>query len=212
MYHKELLPDYVLLQYEFLYALPEYQKKCTLLDALCQGFESYWSSSSTKESKKFAELGIKKIWYNKDKFLNNDEVALKEVLDGANLCGRAIQITKTTAPHAMSYKLTSLFSIPHGHAVALCLINVLDFMFKIENFDKTDCFELINFIGYKNQQEAIIELRNLLQRWDIKSPPKPTEKEFEILCNSVDTLRLSNHPINLNYEEISYLYRNIWKL
>lgn len=38
---------------------------------------------------------------------------------GANLAGKAINITKTTAPHGLSYTLTSHYSIPHGHAVAL---------------------------------------------------------------------------------------------
>lgn len=40
-------------------------------------------------------------------------------MEGANLAGQAINITRTTAPHAMSYTLTSKFGYPHGHAVAL---------------------------------------------------------------------------------------------
>ena len=33
----------------------------------------------------------------------------------ANLAGKAISISKTTAPHAVSYPFTSLFNISHGH-------------------------------------------------------------------------------------------------
>ena len=39
----------------------------------------------------------------------------------ANLSGKAIDITKTTAPHAVSYPFTALFNISHGHAVSLTL-------------------------------------------------------------------------------------------
>ena len=35
--------------------------------------------------------------------------------------GKAISISKTTAPHALSYPFTSYFNIPHGHAVSLTL-------------------------------------------------------------------------------------------
>lgn len=53
---------------------------------------------------------------------------------GANYSGRAINITQTTAAHAMSYKITSLYGIPHGHAVAICLPELWKYM--IDNMDK----------------------------------------------------------------------------
>lgn len=41
------LPDLAILDADALDTLPLYQKKCTLLDALCQGIESAWSVRST---------------------------------------------------------------------------------------------------------------------------------------------------------------------
>ena len=38
---------------------------------------------------------------------------------GAHLAGRAINISKTTTPHALSYALTHDHNVPHGFAVAL---------------------------------------------------------------------------------------------
>ena len=38
-----ILPDYALLEPSVLKSLPLYQKKCTMMDALCQGIESWWS-------------------------------------------------------------------------------------------------------------------------------------------------------------------------
>ena len=49
----------------------------------------------------------------------------------ANLAGKAINISKTTAPHATSYPFTSLFNISHGHAVSLFLKIFLNLIFKI---------------------------------------------------------------------------------
>ena len=45
----------------------------------------------------------------------------------ANRSGKAIAISKTTAPHAVSYPFTSHFNIKHGHAVSLTLNKFLRF-------------------------------------------------------------------------------------
>jgi alcohol dehydrogenase len=43
----------------------------------------------------------------------------------AHLAGMAINISRTTACHAISYPLTIRHGVPHGHAVALTLPHVL---------------------------------------------------------------------------------------
>ena len=48
----------------------------------------------------------------------------------ANLSGKAISISRTTAPHAVSYPFTSLFNISHGQAVALTLSKFLEYNYK----------------------------------------------------------------------------------
>ena len=47
--------------------------------------------------------------------------ARADMAHGAHLAGCAIDISKTTAAHAISYALTMRHGIPHGHAVALTL-------------------------------------------------------------------------------------------
>ena len=54
----------------------------------------------------------------------------------ANLAGKAINISKTTAPHATSYPFTSLFNISHGHAVSLFFENF--FKFNFQNLQKSE--------------------------------------------------------------------------
>ena len=54
----------------------------------------------------------------------------------SNLAGKAINISKTTAPHAVSYPFTSLFNVSHGHAVGLFFEKF--FSFNYENKDKSE--------------------------------------------------------------------------
>jgi len=54
--------------------------------------------------------------------------------EAADYGGRAINIAQTTAAHAMSYKITSMYKLPHGHAVAVCLPEIWQYM--LDNMDK----------------------------------------------------------------------------
>ena len=72
----------------------------------------------------------------------------------ANLSGRAISISKTTAPHALSYPFTAYYNISHGHAVSLTLNQCLKFNF--ENIDYTQS----NF-DLKKRFNIIFKLANV---------------------------------------------------
>ena len=63
--HTSIIPNYAILEPSVLETLPVYQKKCTMLDALCQAIESWWSVNSTEESKEYSRkaiLAIKENW------------------------------------------------------------------------------------------------------------------------------------------------------
>lgn len=106
-----------------------------MLDALCQGVESWWSINATDESQAYSKAAIETIIRYKNAYLKDFSAeAAEQMLLASNYAGRAINITQTTAPHAMSYKLTSLYQLPHGHAATLCLPAVWQYM--TENPDK----------------------------------------------------------------------------
>ena len=124
-----VLPDFALLEPSVLKTLPLYQKKSTMMDALCQGIESWWSVNSTPESKEYSRKAVELImgaW--RQYIFDNDSQAAAQIMLAANYGGRAINIAQTTAPHAMSYKITSMYGLPHGHAVAVCLPEVWQYM------------------------------------------------------------------------------------
>ena len=127
--HPSIVPDIAVLEPSSLKTLPVYQKKCTMLDALCQGIESWWSVNSNYESIGYSKKAVQMIIDNWKAYIsdNTDEAAAM-IMEAANYAGRAINITATTAAHAMSYKITSMYNLPHGHAVAVCMPEVWGYM------------------------------------------------------------------------------------
>ena len=119
--HISLRPDGVILDASLLDSLPLYHKKSCALDALSQGIESYWSISSTDDSKVHAFLAIIGVLDNLKAYLAGDPHAAEEMLDASYQSGKAIQITRTTAAHAMSYMLTKKLGLAHGHACMITL-------------------------------------------------------------------------------------------
>ncbi|MDR2620721.1 MAG: phosphonoacetaldehyde reductase, partial [Propionibacteriaceae bacterium] len=197
----KLLPDYVILQPDVLKTLPLYQKKCTMLDALCQAIESWWSKKATPESINYASQAIKLALTNMESYLANEDDGNRNMLIAANFSGKAINITTTTAPHAMSYKLTSLYGLPHGHAVAICLPKVWRYM---GNFD-----DIAKALDKRNHTEAISFLEQLLNDMGILPPENATVSDIDVLVNSVNPVRLSNNPVPLDEDTLRALYREI---
>lgn len=212
-----ILPDYAILEPSVLKTLPLYQKKCTMMDALCQGIESWWSINSTEESKEYSKIAIELIIKHWNHYIfNNDYEAANQVILAANYAGRAINISATTAAHAMSYMITSLYKLPHGHAVAVCLPEIWEYM--ISNLDKCidirgkdyllEVFQQISVaMGVNDSTEAVAFFRNMMKEMDMKKPvPCNWEMELDVLSKSVNPLRLKNNPIELNSNIFKELY------
>lgn len=218
-----VLPDYAVLEPSVLKTLPLYQKKCTMMDALCQGIESWWSVNSTEESYEYSRKTIELIMANWRKYIfENDDEAAKQIMLAANYGGRAINITQTTAAHAFSYKITSLYKLPHGHAVAVCLPEIWDYM--IGHMDKcidnrgqeylSGIFALISkAMGCESPEQAIAEFRQMMTEMDLKNPVAgKREEELNVLSTSVNPVRLKNNPIKLSEGVIFDLYSLIVKI
>lgn len=120
-----ILPNKVVLMPEFTTNNSQYLTACTGFDAIAQAIEAFWNIQATVESDLYAEEAIARLYGCLSQFADNPQRCMadsnwrEEMMMGANLAGQAINIAKTTAPHAMSYKLTSKYGYAHGHAVAL---------------------------------------------------------------------------------------------
>ena len=126
--HPSLLPDLAIVDPELTHRLPKALTATTGLDALCQGIESLWSVQSTETSRRLAREAVRLAWTHLEAAVHRPTPTIRLAMCRAShLAGRAINISKTTAPHALSYTLTARCGIPHGHAVALTLGPILEF-------------------------------------------------------------------------------------
>nr|WP_302829027.1 phosphonoacetaldehyde reductase [uncultured Bacteroides sp.] len=220
-----ILPNYAFLEPSVLKSLPQYQKKCTMMDALCQGIESWWSVNSTEESYEYSRKTIELIIQNWEKYIfENDDQAAANIMLGANYSGRAINITQTTAAHAMSYKITSLYGFPHGHAVAVCLPVIWKYM--LDNlYHKNYCVDtrgtehlicifndIAKAMNCDTTQEAISKFKDMLSKLVLVNPvDNERNASIQILTNSINTTRLKNNPIVLDKNSVRLLYNIIVK-
>ena len=215
-----ILPDYAILDPSVLKTLPLYQKKCTMMDALCQGIESWWSVNSTNESKEYSRKAVELIMTHWRKYIfENDDNAAEMIMLAANYGGRAINIAQTTAAHAMSYKITSLYKLPHGHAVAVCLPAIWDYMTKNPNrisdergsqyllgvFD-----DIAHSMGSNSPALAIDTFLGMMKDLELQRPVSAHwDKDLHVLSTSVNPIRMKNNPVELDYGAVSDLYDRI---
>ncbi|MGN1349482.1 MAG: phosphonoacetaldehyde reductase [Anaerovoracaceae bacterium] len=207
-----LIPDYALIDARNLQTLPLYQKKCTMLDALCQGIESWWSVNATEESRIISQKAVAMIMENTGGYLIGDQVCADNMMIGSNLAGQAINITQTTAAHAMSYKLTSLYKIPHGRAAFVCLPYVWEYMI-MNSKDNKNLMQVFKDIACtlkcKTPLEAVEFLKKMNRELFREESITVNFEDIPLLVHSVNATRLKNNPIIPSKQNLVSLYTDI---
>lgn len=213
---ESIIPDAVLFDPSVLNFLPMYHRKAAMLDALCHGIESFWSVNATEESQALSEEAIVNILSNMESFLKNDSEGNNYMMSAAYTAGKAINITQTTAGHAMSYKLTSLYGIAHGHAVALCIDVLWSWMaehisacndIRGENYLKNTLARLGRLFGAEDSFgcKKFREILKMLKLGDVDI----RAEDIGLLSDTVNPVRLKNHPVSMTKEDIRGLYESI---
>ncbi len=204
--HPALLPAGVILDADLLDTLPLYHKKSCALDALSQGIESYWCAAATDESRVHAFLAILGVLDNLKPYLAGDSHAAEEMLHASCQSGKAIQITRTTAAHAMSYQLTKTMGLAHGHACMVTLPVLWEMMLPIPEMQPL-LKDLAEKMRLGDPRMGPKLLRGIMLSLEMSIPPCPPEEQLEALASSVNTERLNNHPVPLSHEEVKEAYR-----
>ncbi len=207
-----LLPDYVILDPQLTFSTPKYITATTGLDAFSQALESYWSINSNEESLNYASEAMALAVENLPNAVNiNAEDARRAMMKASFLAGKAINITKTTAPHAMSYTFTSYHDLPHGHAVALTLPFFLKYNYSLTSeecndsrgvaFVKGQIDKLITLLGAKDIDDAVAKLKLFIESLGVEIDYKKlglTDSDLQRAVNNVNLQRLKNNPRRLN--------------
>ena len=202
--NSDILPDYALIFPSITYGNPKYLTACTAFDALAQSIEAYWSVNATKESEEYSFRAFNLLKNNVISVVNNPtEESRNAVSLGSYWAGRAINIAKTTAPHAFSYQFTSKCGYPHGHAVALTFPYFFDLNI---NAEKSQLQEGIDFGHYKQKMK-------IFDGFDVKSLIEEIGLGFKSLCGQdidkllagVNVQRLRNNPVKIDGEIVEEL-------
>ena len=208
-----LLPDNFFLIPKFLMSAPNKIKASAGFDALAQALESLVSKKSNDQSVEYASKSLRisinsYISFIKDPNLKN----ATEMSIASNLAGKAISISKTTAPHAASYPFTSLFNISHGHAVGLFFESFFKFSYDNLNrsettFDLKQRFDLIfnlfdvrNINDFSNKITLIKKQANLID--NLETLNIDIKQSSEKIIKGINLLRLGNNPVRIDGKDI----------
>lgn len=189
---KSILPNYAIVDSQFVGNNPKYLKACTAMDAYCHAIESYWAVKSTKESQKYARQAIELCRDNIVQYVNsNDKIASDNMMAAAHIAGKAINISRTTAAHALSYKITSEYNIPHGHAVALAIANLIEINAKTNNYAR----DIYNILEVKDINKYFSKLFKSINLEDNLNKLGITDKVG--IISNINVERLVNNPVKL---------------
>ena len=211
---QHLLPDAVILDGALVQSGSRYLKTCNVLDAMAQAVESYWAVGATNESRKFAHSALELGWTLIPEFISErcSTQTAQRVIEAANLAGKAINISKTTAAHAWSYAFTSSKGIPHGHAVWLTLPQIFKCHYMAVGAEVIDTRGpkalketmelLIDLMGLEIEKDLAEQLKYWLTNLGVETEFEPlgiTSKADRLdICNNVNMERLGNNPVNLS--------------
>ena len=208
-----LIPDNFFLIPEFLISAPNKIKASAGFDAIAQALESLISKKSNDQSVNYASKSLRVSINSYISFLNNPNIKnATEMSIASNLAGKAINISKTTAPHAASYPFTSLFNISHGHAVGLFFERF--FKFNYDNLEKSETsfdlkqrFELIfNLFDVKNindfNSKIILMKKKAKLEDNLEILNINVKKSSEKIIKGINLLRLGNNPVKINEKDI----------
>ncbi|MCB1094849.1 MAG: iron-containing alcohol dehydrogenase [Verrucomicrobiae bacterium] len=216
-----LLPDGSVLDPSLLRSLPSTVIADAGLDAACQAMESLWSVRTTSESERFAWRALDLAVAHLESAVKlGDRDSLSGMLVAAHFAGKAINLTTTTAPHALSYGLTSLLGMPHGRAVAFLFGEIFKCTVELQ---PADCSHPggIPFVSHRLQEIAVKWgqttasfpewwsgfLRESLAISEALPPESPGL--VDSLIATVNVQRLSNHPCVLTPKAIAAVYHRL---
>jgi alcohol dehydrogenase class IV len=147
----------------------------------------------------------------------SDLGARESLAKASVLSGKAIAVTRTTAPHALSYPLTILCGVPHGAATGLLLSHFVSFNYEVAD---ANCNDPRGALHVKNKIEKIAEIMTgnpdvsglgKFLREILSSGPEisfsVSEEKIKEMMKSVNAARLSNNPRKLDDEIIKNIYK-----
>lgn len=198
------------------------QRATSGLDAVCQAIESLWAVGATSTSRRLASQALELALAHLEGFVagGGAEDARAMAL-GSHLAGRAIDRSKTTAAHALSYGVTKQHGVVHGNAVALTLGAFLESHASAAPEDLQEGVDpeahaaavrrVLDALGAATGAEGREAFTALVRRLGLPATPSEvgitSEEQRRALVDTVNVERLGNNPRRFDAEELAALLR-----
>lgn len=204
LYHKgikhsiaypDIRPDVAIVDPTFTFGSSAYLTACAGFDALAQAIEAYWNRNADRASDALAAKAIELLYPTLPALMAQpeDKELREKASEGAYLAGQAINITKTTAPHAFSYPFTSHYGYPHGHAVALTFPIIAEINLSRPGMpvDKKD--KLLRILGLDGN--IAVNLSHYTASLGLT--PRRDNYDIALLASEINLSRLANNPAEI---------------
>ena len=217
-------PEHVVLDSRLTSSMPPRTTAETGLDALSQAIESIWSTRSTDRSLPLARRALELAWANLEPAVRSPSLDLRTAMcTAAHLSGLAIDTSRTTAAHALSYVLTTRHGLAHGHAVALMLGPLLEYNSAVSEADCNDrrgsafvrarIVEILRALGAADGAAGRRLLTGLLERLDLETTLSAvgasSASSRRVLVDGVDADRMGNNPRALDRSQLAAIVESI---
>ncbi len=186
-------------------------------DAVCQSIEAALSVLGSVEDKDMALKQLDILLDSFDGYVDGTHpLSVSRFACASSEVGTIMNSTKTAAPHAASYFLTSNFDIPHGLAVALTAGAFFDDL--RHNQDSLDPMSVqvasrvnIRFLGTLHGSfDQFIRSALTARKPLLSFEPGALWDGLQVLdwAESVDQDRISNHPRKLDREAVQRILQD----
>jgi alcohol dehydrogenase len=216
-----MLPDGVALEPSLAVSGSPHQRATSGIDATCQAIESLWAVGANAQSRRNARFALHLLIRHIEDFVRSPTPQTARAMQlGSHLAGRAINISKTTAAHALSYGITKQFGVDHGNAAALTLGQFIEAHAApdpaLQPAADHLVFEasmqiILKHLSAKDGPAARRNFRELLDRiglaWNLEEVGC-TSDDLDGLASSVNLQRLGNNPVIFDNEGLEQILVN----
>ncbi|MBO6230062.1 MAG: iron-containing alcohol dehydrogenase [Ruminiclostridium sp.] len=202
-------PEAAVIDPELTISVPPPVTASTGIDVLCHAIEGYWSTGHQPICDALALHAAEIVFrYLPTAYDKPDNIEAREKLSEASvIAGLGFTLPKTTAPHACSFPLTSIYGIPHGEACGL----TLDLFTRINAADARTQ-QLSRKLGFNDVSELADSIYELKKRVGLRTDLKDlhlTKERITELVTASHHPNLDNNPVKVTDEILHGLYNSI---
>jgi alcohol dehydrogenase class IV len=214
--HNILKPDFFSLIPKLVINSPKIVRASSGFDTIAQAAESIFSKKANIHSFEYSSKSLAYSIKNYVNFVKRPNlINARSMLYAANFSGHGINIAKTNAPHALSYFFTSKYKVPHGIAVSIFFIEIINFYYLFSyNKDSFSLKKKFKFFLKSINQRNLLGFNNLFNNFFLETGIKKylvklfKKKNYLRNCASFyyNSDRFKNSPIRITRKNINKLY------